>query len=338
MTAVPPRIVRRVLFPPLLVAVTALVVAALPLLVPAAAVAGRGRGLRLLWLLLVYLGCECAGLLAALGLWVRARLGTRLGTPAMQAAHHRLLARLVVTVYDLGVRGLGVAFDQEQVDAGDLRPEDSRRPLLVFCRHAGPGDSFLLLHDIVTRLGRRPRIVLKDLLQYDPCLDVLLNRLPNRFVSPQRSEAAAGDAAVAAIGDLAEGMDGRDALLLFPEGGNFTERRRVRAIARLRRLGHDAQAAAAERMVYVLAPRPGGALASIAATPDTDILLVAHTGLEQLDSLADLVRGLPLTRRVRAGWWLEPEEALPAGHDDRVRWLYDRWADMDRWIAANRTP
>ncbi len=335
---VPPRIVRRVLFPPLLLALTALVVVALPLLVPAAAVAGRVRGLRLLWLLLVYLACECAGLLAALGLWVRAGLGARLGTPAMQAAHHRLLARLVVTIYDLGVRGLGVAFDHEQVDAGARRPEDSRRPLLVFCRHAGPGDSFLLLHDLVTRLGRRPRIVLKDVLQYDPCLDVLLNRLPNRFVSPQRSEAAAGDAAVAAIGDLAEGMDGRDALLLFPEGGNFTERRRVRAIARLRARGHHAQAEAAARMVYVLAPRPGGALASIAATPDTDILLVAHTGLEHLDSLADLWRGLPLTQRVQAGWWLEPEEALPAGHDDRIRWLYDRWADMDRWIAANRAP
>jgi len=91
-------------------------------------------------------------------------------------------------------------------------------------------------------------------------------------------------------------------------------------------------------MVDVLAPRPGGALASIAATPHTDILLVAHAGLEQLDSLADLWRGLPLTHRVRVGWWLEPEEDLPAGHDERIRWLYDRWADMDRWIAANRAP
>ena len=57
------------------------------------------------------------------------------------------------------------------------------RPLLVFCRHAGPGDSFLLLHALVNWYAREPRIVLAAALQWDPAIDVVLNRLPNRFLS-----------------------------------------------------------------------------------------------------------------------------------------------------------
>lgn len=337
----PPRPVRRLLFPPLLIVGTFLLLSTLPLWIIATAAAsrvlpGRLRGLRLLWLLVVYLVCECVGVLASFALWVQSGFGARLHTPRMHDAHYRLLTWFVGTVYDLGVRGLKVSLDLEQVDEHDLRPQDSRRPLLVLSRHAGPGDSFLLVHEVAVRLGRRPRIVLKDVLQYDPCIDIVLNRLPNRFVSPQRSQEAAGEVAVRAIGTLAEGMDARDALLIFPEGANFTEHRRLRAIERLRALGHHEQAEQAERMVYVLAPKPGGTLASIAATPHADILFVAHTGLEGLSSIRDLWEGLPMERRVRAGWWLEPEEDIPDGHDARVRWLYARWEEIDRWIAANR--
>jgi 1-acyl-sn-glycerol-3-phosphate acyltransferase len=337
---VPPRLVRRLLFPPILLVGTFLLLTTLPLWILLGAAAsrllpGRLRALRLLWLLVVYLVCQCVGVVACFGLWIASGFGVRMQTSRMREAHYGLLSWFVTTVYQLGVRGLNVTIDFEQVDRHDQRPQDSRRPLLVFSRHAGPGDSFLLVHEIVVRLGRRPRIVLKDMLQLDPCIDIVLNRLPNRFVSPQRTAEGAGDLAVRAIGELAEDMDERDALVIFPEGGNFTERRRVRAIERLRRLGHDEQADQAERMVYVLAPRPGGALASIAATPDTDILFVAHTGLEGLSSVADLWRGLPMERHVLAGWWLEAEEDVPAGHDARIRWLYDRWEEIDRWIAAH---
>ena len=46
------------------------------------------------------------------------------------------------------------------------------RPLLVFCRHAGPGDSFLLMHALVNWYDREPRIVLEATLQWDPAIDV----------------------------------------------------------------------------------------------------------------------------------------------------------------------
>ncbi len=130
------------------------------------------------------------------------------------------------------------------------------RPELVLCRHAGPGDSFILIHALVNWFRREPRIVLKDTLQWDPAIDVLLNRLPSRFIAPGRDGA---DSLTEQVGHLAVGLDDDDAFVIFPEGGNFTPRRRVRAIARLRDRGHERMALRAEAMRHVLAPQPGGA-------------------------------------------------------------------------------
>jgi hypothetical protein len=136
--------------------------------------------------------CQSLGLIAAFALWVASGFGWKVREPWVQTAHYKLLRWFVAVVYRLGIRGLRVSIELEEINEHPVHPQDSDRPLLVFCRHAGPGDSFLLVHEVAVRLGRRPRIVLKDLLQLDPCIDVVLNRLPNRFVSPAKTERARG--------------------------------------------------------------------------------------------------------------------------------------------------
>jgi hypothetical protein len=59
----------------------------------------------------------------------------------------------------------------------------------------------------------------------------------------------------------------------------------------LRGLGHADEAAKAERMHNLMAPRPAARSPRMAAAPDADVLLVAHEGLEDLSSVADLWRG-----------------------------------------------
>ena len=57
------------------------------------------------------------------------------------------------------------------------------------------------MHALVNWYAREPRIVLAAALQWDPALDVVLNRLPNRFLSTggdadvERQIGAAGDGA-----------------------------------------------------------------------------------------------------------------------------------------------
>src|SRR3954469_4367867 len=103
---------------------------------------------------------------------------------------------------------------------------------------------------LLRRHRRNPRIVMHQALSLDPLIDMLGNRLPNRFIDPR-----GGDIEVE-IAAMSRGLGPKDAVLIFPEGGNFSTERRMRSIQRLLRRGHIEQAVQAERMTNLAAPRP----------------------------------------------------------------------------------
>ncbi len=334
----PPRRVRRVTGP-LLVAALAVGVVLLPVLVVVAVLAsvflpGRLRALRLLCFALVYLALEVAGLAAAAVLWVASGFGRRMQSRRVRAAHYTVLRLLLDVLMRTARRlfALRLVTDGESWSPLDDGVPGSTNAMVVLSRHAGPGDSFLLVHTLMDRDHlRQPRIVLRDLLQLDPLLDTYLNRLPNSFVS---AGPAAGDRAEAAIADLARDLGEEDALLIFPEGANFTARRRTRAIQRLRDRGHAAAARRAEAMRHLLPPRPGGVVAALQAAPHADVVLVAHTGLEHLSTVRDLWRDLPMDKTLHLRWWFVPAAEVPREEAELTDWLYRWWAAIDDWIAA----
>jgi 1-acyl-sn-glycerol-3-phosphate acyltransferase len=330
----PPRWVRRpvsfVVVLGLAVTVPLLPLLAVVALVLSVVLPGRWRVLRLLGFVLVYLVVETVCLVVALVLWVATGLGWWLRAEWSVRAHYAVLRLALAAVVGCArlLFGLRVVDDEVGWSPLDDGVPGSENAMLVLSRHAGPGDSLLLVHTLLGRdHDRRPRIVLKDLLQLDPLVDVYLNRLPNAFLA-----AGAGNS-TARVGRLAEGLGDEDALLIFPEGGNFSEGRRRRAIDRLRMKGMEPQAEAAERMRHVLPPRPGGVAAALAAAPHADVVLVAHTGLEHLSTAADLWDGLPMDSTVRMRWWFVPAAEVPSEPEQLERWLYERWAELDRWVA-----
>ncbi len=334
---VPPTWVRRPLSL-LVVAALALAATTLPLLLLGAAAAslvlpGRWRPLRLLLFALVYLVLEVAGLAVAFVLWVASGFGWRLRSDAFAAAHYRVLRVLLACVDALARRTFGVEIvtDGQGWSPLDDGVPGSSRAMVVLSRHAGPGDAFLLVRTLLDRDHlRRPRIVLTDTLQLDPLVDVYLNRLPSVWI-PSRP----GSDVAASIGRLATDMGEEDALLIFPEGGNFTAHRRARAIATLRSLGRTRQADQADAMVNVLPPRPGGVQAALAAAPDADVVFVAHTGLERFSTPLDLWRGMPMDQVLHLRWDLVAAEDVPREPDAQVEWLYARWAEIDAWIGRH---
>ncbi|MEY9928754.1 1-acyl-sn-glycerol-3-phosphate acyltransferase [Catenulispora sp. GP43] len=206
-------------------------------------------------------------------------------------------------------------------------------PLIVCGRHGGVGGAFLLAQILLADFGRLPRVVLKQTLAWDPLIDTLLSRIPHAFIDPQPGDQGA---TAARIGVLAEGMDADDALLIFPEGGNFTPRRRIRAIHRLRRRGLAKAASHAEQLRHVLPPHPDGLFSALDAAPDADVVFVAHTGLEHVQSAADMWRALPLRLPVVFTWWTVPAAEIPREEEARVRWLEENWSRIDGWVAASR--
>ena len=159
----------------------------------------------------------------------------------------------------------------------------------------------------------------------------MLNRLPNRFIRQ-----GGGEKAEDRISELATALDHDDALLLFPEGGNFTERRRLAGIERLRARGLEEMAQRSEEMRHVLPPRPGGVTAALAAAPGADVVWVAHAGLDHLFTLADIWRELPLDGAVRMHWWRVPAAEVPRTEAEQVEWLYEWWERIDDWVDETR--
>lgn len=327
-------VLRRLVLAPLVIALTALLWIFSPLWLLVAALIspllpGRWRPLRLLWLAILYATCESLLLIILFVFWVASGFGRWMGTPYFQGLHYDLVQGTMRVFFIEARRVLNLTIETRG-PTPDAMPGE---PLLVCCRHAGPGDSFILIHTLMNDFRREPRIVLKDTLAWDPAISVILSRIPARFISPNP---AAGQDLASQISELARGLDEDDAFVIFPEGGNFTPQRREKAIHRLRSLGLERMAERAEAMTNVLAPRPGGLIAALDAVPEADVMLVAHTGLDHLSTVGDLWQALPMDKRIIMRWWRVPRAEVPEDREARIEWLFGWWETVDAWIAENR--
>jgi 1-acyl-sn-glycerol-3-phosphate acyltransferase len=353
----PPRIVRRLVFAPLVAVITVAAVVLSPLLVLLAAVTapsrpGRRRALRLIWFALAWLAMETTALFACLGLWIASGFGGRLRSDASMDRHYELVRWFLATLFRMAMRIFRL---QVEIEEPPATPEEmaSRltRPVIVLSRHAGPGDSFLLVHHLLSLYRRKPRIVMKAALQYDPSLDVVINRLPHAFVHPRRGpdretattfgvraadEPPTPGGVVEEIRRLASSLGPTGALVIFPEGGNFTPARWRRGISRLEASRRHEEARRARGLAHLLPPRSGGAFAAIDAAPTADVIFVAHTGLDDLVTIGDVWRALPMGQTIKARWWRVPSSEVPRDREAVVAWLYDWWERIDGWIAENR--
>jgi 1-acyl-sn-glycerol-3-phosphate acyltransferase len=288
---------------------------------------GRREPLIAARLMLAYLSYELGVLAACGGLWLAAGGGRRIATPRLQLLHWRLLGWFMAGLAKAGREVLGIDISADP-SSDAVRALEADQPVLVFSRHAGPGDTVFVMDELMSRFRRRPSLVFKESLVLDPCVDLLAHRLPQAMLdTSDREECEARIKAV--VGQLAP----RGALLLFPEGGNFTRERRRSAIGRLRRKGRRASAQRAKDMSHVLPPQPSGAVAALHARGDADIVFAAHTGLGVAAYPRQFWRDMPVGRTLHTRLWLVPSAEVPAGDDEQVAWLYDWWKRIDEWIA-----
>jgi len=319
---VPSPLVRRVAVAPFVLAAELAVIAAAPVLATIAAalspfVGGR-RPVRALALVLAYATGHVAAVAGCAALWATG-LGDRHGP------HYAILRWFVGGIARTALRVARVrvtVHGSEHAEAALSAPE---RPVVVLSIHSGEGDSLLVLDHLLRRHRRRPRIVMHEALALDPLIDTIGKRLPNRFVDPR-----GGDTEVE-IAAMSRGLGGRDAVLIFPEGANFTAERRQRSIERLEERGHVEEAAWARAMQHLLAPRPGGALAALESAPDADVVFFAHHGFPR--SMREAWRELPEPTTVEVELWLVRAEELPEGQDARIDWLFDWWQRIDAWVG-----
>jgi hypothetical protein len=135
------RAFRRLVVAPAVILLTGLLWVTLPLwLILAAAVSpvlpGRWRALRLLWVFILYATCESLLLVVLFGLWLASGFGWRIRTPYFEGIHYDLVQGVMWVFFREARRVLRLRIMTDG-PAPDAHPGV---PILVACRHAGPGD------------------------------------------------------------------------------------------------------------------------------------------------------------------------------------------------------
>ncbi|HSI03360.1 MAG TPA: 1-acyl-sn-glycerol-3-phosphate acyltransferase [Myxococcota bacterium] len=271
----------------------------------------------------LYLACEVFGIFVAALIWV-ATLGGHVVGPTGYRDANAVLQRWWTTAM---LRGSAWIFANKiEVEGLELARSG---PLLFFVRHSSTADA-VLAAALVTNPNRLLlRYVIKRELIWDPCIDIVGGRLPNVFVD---RKAARGRAQIDAIARLGKDLDARSAVLIYPEGTRFSREKLVRSIEALGKRNDEKLAAIAAGFRYVLPPRLGGPLALLNAAPGVDLVLLEHTGFEGAATFTQFWSGGLVGRTIRVRLRRFTPEMVPA--TDRDLWLFERWAEMDAWIAG----
>lgn len=215
----------------------------------------------------------------------------------------------------------GSATPAEVADAG---------PLVVLARHCGPGDSLFIAWLLAVHYRLRLGVVLKSVLRWEPLVDLAGDHLPWCFVDHDRTGTRQR------VHELAATMRSGDALLLFPEGGNFSRPRWRRAVARLAASGRYLAARRARRRTHTLPPHRGGAGAALTGAPAADVLLLTHSGFA-LDGRDRPWWLLPVHHTLLMRTTLVPSADAPRDDTALTAWLDATWSTVDSWVACHST-
>ncbi len=281
--------------------------------------------LRLLGLLWVFLLAELLGVGMAIVLWLRHVAQPGRDPDAFLEGNYRLQRWWAQLLLGAGVRLLKLRMRIE----GDATAVPG--PVVVLMRHTSILDTILPVVFLGARHGLRLRYVLKTELQIDPCLDIVGHRLPNCFVN----RAGETEREVAAVGRMADGLGARDGALIYPEGTRFSPGKLARAQAKLAEIDPELHAMSL-RLRRVLPPRLGGTLAILehALPQGADVVIFAHRGLERLVRLHDVLSGAATGTEVSLRLWRIPGTEVPEGREARLRWLFERWEEVDAFAGG----
>jgi 1-acyl-sn-glycerol-3-phosphate acyltransferase len=311
-----PVLARRVVILPLVVMVEVALLVTSPLLVTAGAIVSAvrrsSRPLRSVVLVISYAGIE---------LWALAQISR--GVEDWD--------NLIARVLDYGYRAMRAVLTVPiSIEDGSPSPADVGRSngLIVLARHCGPGDTVFVAWLLAVHYGLSLRIVLKAILRVEPTIDIAGDHLPFCFVGGRTTSARTG------IAEIASTLSQGDALLLFPEGKNFSWPRWHAAIRHLREQGDRVGVSRALRRTHTLPPRLGGAFAALSAAPRADVLLVAHSGFSR-DGRDRPWWRVPIRRQFTVRPVLIPAARVPRDEAGAREFLDRAWSQVDTWVEGH---
>ena len=272
---------------------------------------------------------ELRGLLGIARVWLLAGGPFARDTAARRRRVYRLQVNWAADTLAAVVRLFRVRFDV----AGDELV--GHGPMIVLYRHASIIDNALPARLISRAHGIDLRYVLKDEMQMFPTLDIAARWVPTCFVH-RGSEDPGRE--IARVRMLAQELTGeRDGVLIYPEGTRATAQK-LAALKERTAIDDPLLAERIQRLRHLLPPRPGGPLGLLEEAPHAAVVVCGHVGLEGFHNTRSLWSGELMDAVVRVRFWRHERDELPEGRGEQAAWLYDRWQQLDDWVAGDREP
>tara|TARA_B110000014_G_scaffold130987_1_gene90364 strand:+ start:2825 stop:3361 length:537 start_codon:yes stop_codon:yes gene_type:complete len=162
---------------------------------------------------------------------------------------------------------------------------------------------------------------------FDPCLDIVGNRLPNYFVDRFSDDPARE---LDGVASLLKGLSKSEGVVIYPEGSRFSAAKRENVLEKLS--GDDR--IRAQRWTRLLPPRYGGILALLQANPQLDLLFCAHVGLEGSADFYSLINGSWVNSTIKVHFWRVPFAEIPKDLDDQRHFVVESWDRMQREVSV----
>ncbi len=282
----------------------------------------RTRGVLLIASLILV---DFAGRVLVFGAWLIAPFGTR-----VQGAKSQRRYWWIMTWWTKTLMGTICAITPLPLDLSELDESLLDGNAIVVGRHRSLLDAVFPAALFGAR-GLTTHYTLKEDLRWEPNIDVVGHRMGHVFVtrSPKDLEAELDP-----IRQLGTRIDDTSVGVIFPEGTFFNETRRTRALASISKRNPE-RLKWAERMNYVLPPRPAGTIAFMEGAPDADIIMLGHVGFEPFGTIRDILNNLGAEHGIIVRAWRFARSTVPDEPTAQIEWLFERWAEMDEWIAGH---
>jgi len=305
-----------------LVAPVALVIALIADTVTRTPRVRRTRGIALVASLILV---DFAGRVLVFGAWLIAPLGTRVHGVKSQRRY-----RWIMTWWTKALMGTICAITPLPLDLSELDESLLGGNAIVVGRHRSLLDAVFPAALFGSR-GLTTHYILKEDLCWEPNIDVVGHRMGHVFVrrSPKDLEAELDP-----IRNLGTRIDESSVGVIFPEGTFFNSTRRTRALASISRRNPE-RLKWAEQMNYLLPPRPAGTMAFMEGAPDADIIMLGHVGFEPFGTIRDIFNSLGAEHGIIVRAWRFARSTIPDEPTAQIEWLFERWAEMDEWIASH---
>ncbi len=268
---------------------------------------------------------DLIGRLLVLGAWLISPLGLRVERPASQARYAWIMTWWTTNLVRTISRFVPLPLDLSELDESLLDGN-----AIVVGRHRSLLDAVIPAM-LFGQRGLQVLYTLKKDLLWEPNIDIVGHRMGHVFVNRAPTDLRAE---LEPIRDLGARLDHSSIGVIFPEGTFFNPKRKARAIRTLKERD-PAHVEAAENMQFLLPPRPAGTLALLEGAPDADVIVLGHVGFEPFGTIKQILANIGNEHGVVIRAWRFARNTIPTDPTAQIDWLYERWTEMDQWIASH---